>query len=90
MSDQAVGQKARRPEGGDENGPAAAPQSRIDLDMLLPIASPARTTLPAARFDRHATTPVTDLVHYGRSHNRRPRMDTLSLTSVSPATSNAK
>src|SRR6202011_98049 len=32
-------------------------------DMLLPIASPARTALPAAHFDRNATTPVTDLVH---------------------------
>jgi hypothetical protein len=27
-------------------------------------ASPARTALPAAHFDRNATTPVTDLVHY--------------------------
>ena len=26
-------------------------------------ASPARTALPAAHFDRNATTPVTDLVH---------------------------
>ena len=40
-----------------------APQSRIDLDMLFPSASPAWTALPAAHFDRHATTPVTDLVH---------------------------
>jgi hypothetical protein len=31
--------------------------------MLLPTASPARTALPAAHFDRNATTPVTDLVH---------------------------
>jgi hypothetical protein len=40
-----------------------APQSRIDPDMLLHRASPARTALPAAHFDRNATTPVTDLVH---------------------------
>jgi hypothetical protein len=26
-------------------------------------ASPARTALPAAHFDRNATIPVTDLVH---------------------------
>jgi hypothetical protein len=32
-------------------------------DMLLLRASPARTALPAAHFDRNATTPVTDLVH---------------------------
>ena len=62
MSDKAAGQKARSPEGCDENGPAAAlllvaPQSRIDSDMLL------RRALPAAHFDRNATTPVTDLVH---------------------------
>ena len=64
MSDKAAGQKARSPEGCDENGPAAvAPQSRIDPDMLLPTASPARTALPAAHFDRNGTTPVTDLVH---------------------------
>src|ERR1700736_5634883 len=31
--------------------------------MLLPIASPARTALPAVHFDRNATSPVTDLVH---------------------------
>jgi hypothetical protein len=37
--------------------------SRIDPDMLLQRASPARTALPAAHFDRNATTPVTDLVH---------------------------
>jgi hypothetical protein len=43
--------------------------SRIDLDMLLHRASLARTALPTARFDRNATTPVTDLVHYG-SPNR--------------------
>ena len=68
MSDKAAGKKARSPEGCDENGPAAAlllvaPQSRIDPDMLLPTASSARTALPAAHFDRNATTPVTDLVH---------------------------
>jgi hypothetical protein len=34
------------------------PQSRIDLDMLL------RRALPAAHFDRNATTPVTDLMHW--------------------------
>jgi hypothetical protein len=32
--------------------------------MLLRSASPARTAWPAAHFDRNATTPVTDLVHY--------------------------
>ena len=32
-------------------------------DMLLLRASPARTALPAAHFDRSATTPVTDSVH---------------------------
>jgi hypothetical protein len=59
MSDKAAGQKARSPEGCDENGPGGclAPQSRIDPDMLL------RRALPAAHFDRNATTPVTDLVH---------------------------
>jgi hypothetical protein len=59
MSDKAAGQKARSPEGCDENGPAAALllSQRIDLDMLL------RHALPAAHFDRNATTPVTDLVH---------------------------
>jgi hypothetical protein len=31
--------------------------------MLLSTAGPARTALPAAYFDRNATTPVTDLVH---------------------------
>ena len=65
MSDKAAGQKARSPEACDENGPGGcvAPQSRIDPDMLLLRASPARTALPAAHFDRSATTPVTDLVH---------------------------
>ena len=38
--------------------------SLIDLDRLLRTASPARTALPAAHFDRNATTPVTDLVHW--------------------------
>jgi hypothetical protein len=38
-------------------GGCVAPQSRIDLDMLL------RRALPTAHFDRNATTPVTDLVH---------------------------
>jgi hypothetical protein len=38
-------------------GGCVAPQSRIDLDMLLPSASPARTAWPAAHFDRNATTP---------------------------------
>jgi hypothetical protein len=59
MSDKAASQKTRSPEGCDENGPEAvvAPQSRINSDMLL------RCALPAAHFDRNATTPVTDLVH---------------------------
>jgi hypothetical protein len=38
-----------------------APQSRIDSDMLL------RRALPAAHFDRNATTPVTNLVHQCRA-----------------------
>jgi hypothetical protein len=49
MSDKAAGQKTRSPEGCDQNGAAAA--------LLLSRA------LPAAHFDRNATTPVTDLVH---------------------------
>ena len=59
MSDKAAGQKARSLEGCDEKwaGGCVAPQSRIDPDMLL------RRALPAANFDRNATTPVTDLVH---------------------------
>ena len=36
---------------------------KVQIVMLLPIASPARTALPAAHFDRNAATPVTDLVH---------------------------
>jgi hypothetical protein len=50
-------------------GGCVAPQSRIDSDMLLaPPASlrealRAGRALPAAHFDRNATTPVTDLVH---------------------------
>jgi len=64
MSDNAAGQKARSPEGCDENGPAAALLlSHVSIQMLLLRASPARTALPAADFDRNATTPVTDLVH---------------------------
>jgi hypothetical protein len=35
----------------------------FDLDMLRRSASPARTALLAAHFDRNAITPVTDLVH---------------------------
>jgi hypothetical protein len=51
-------------------GGCVAPQSRIDSDMLLaPPASlrealRAGRPLPAAHFDRNATTPVTDLVHW--------------------------
>jgi hypothetical protein len=64
MSDKAAGQKARSPEGCDENGPAAALLlSRIDPDVLLHRASPARAALSEAHFDRNDTTPVTDLVH---------------------------
>jgi hypothetical protein len=44
-------------QGCDENGPAAVrllpDRSRIGLDMLPPTASPARTALPAAHFDRN-------------------------------------
>jgi hypothetical protein len=38
-------------------GGCVAPQSQIDLDML------PRRALPAAHFDRNATSPVTDLIH---------------------------
>ena len=66
MSDKAASQKTRGPEGCDENGPAAVARLRIDSDMLPPTASPARTALPAAHFDRNAAIPVTDLVHQNR------------------------
>ena len=59
MSDKAACQKTRSPEGRDENGPAAALLLGhvSNSDMLL------RRALPAARFDRNAAIPVTDLVH---------------------------
>jgi len=59
MSDKAASQKTRSPEGCDEKwaGGCVAPQSRINSDRLL------RRALPAARFDRNAAIPVTDLVH---------------------------
>jgi hypothetical protein len=65
MSDKAAGQKPRSPEGCDENGPAVR---RLPDHVSIQIcsfvsASAARTALPAAHFDRNATTPVTDLVH---------------------------
>jgi hypothetical protein len=65
MSDKAAGQKTRSPEGWDENGPAAALLvGYVSIQICaLTTASPARTALPAAHFDRNATTPVTDLVH---------------------------
>ena len=65
MSDKAAGRKTRGPEGCDENGPAAALLlGHVSIsDMLPPTASPARTALPAAHFDRNAAIPVTDLVH---------------------------
>jgi hypothetical protein len=34
---------------------SGAAGSRIDLEMLLRTASPARTALPAAHFNRNAT-----------------------------------
>jgi hypothetical protein len=65
MSDQAAGERraARRVAMKWAGGCSAPGGSRIDLEMLLRTASPARTALPAAHFDRNATTPVTDLVH---------------------------
>jgi hypothetical protein len=65
MSDKAAGQKTRSPKGCDENGPAAALLlSHVSIQICsAPAASPARTALPTAHFDRNATTPVTDLVH---------------------------
>ena len=48
-------------------GGCVAPQSRIDPDMLL------RRALPAAHFDRNATTPVTDLVHQYQAISAPPR-----------------
>jgi hypothetical protein len=50
------------PVGCDENGPAAALLvSHVSrLDMLLRTASPARTALLAAHFDRNAAIPVTE------------------------------
>jgi len=41
--------------------------TRIDPDMLL------RRALPAAHFDRNATTPVTDLVHQYQAISAPPR-----------------
>ena len=63
MSDKIAGQRcAARRVAMKMAGGCVAPQSRIDPDMPS-TASPARTALPAAHFDRNATTPVTDLVH---------------------------
>jgi hypothetical protein len=43
-------------------GGCVAPQSRIDPFDALSLAQGKRR-MPAAHFDRNATTPVTDLVH---------------------------
>ena len=54
-------------QGCDENGPAAVPRlrdrSRIDLDLLPPAASPARTALPAAHFDRNNIPAISGTGH---------------------------
>ena len=64
MSDKAAGQKTRSPEGCDENGPAAALLlGHVSIQICSFLRRSARTALPAAHFDRNATTPVTDLVH---------------------------
>ena len=50
-----------------ENGPAAVPRLRdrlrIDLDMRPLTASPARTALPAAHFERNDITIICETMH---------------------------
>jgi hypothetical protein len=57
----------RGPKGCVENGLAAVrrlpDRLRIDLDMRPPTASPARTALPAAHFERNDITIICETVH---------------------------
>src|ERR1700731_1557800 len=45
-------------------GGCVARRSRIDSDMLPPSASPARTALPAAHFDRNKIPRISGTGHY--------------------------
>jgi hypothetical protein len=58
-----MGRRLRCPRSGIDSDGSLYRQSGSDPPVRLGPASPARTALPAAHFDRNATTPVTDLVH---------------------------
>src|SRR6267378_8153529 len=55
----------RRPEGCDENGPAAALLvGHISIQICsTPTASPARTALPTAHFDRNKMHAISETGH---------------------------
>jgi hypothetical protein len=56
----------RGPKGCVENGVGGCVARRlcIDLDMRPPTASPARTALPAAHFERNEVIIICETVHY--------------------------
>ena len=55
----------RGPEGCVENGPAAALLvGYVSIKICALYASPARTALPAAHFERNDVTIICETVHY--------------------------
>jgi hypothetical protein len=71
---QDVGPTGHGPEGCVENGPAAVrrlpDRLRINLDMRPPNASPARTALPAAHFERNDVITICETVHQEALNHR--------------------